>query len=163
LGGELLRALRAREQNVDIWTAKATPSSSRSPCAMIAALMRSAGVAGIESGDEVSRAFLDLVAARCAERPLLLLLDDLQWADASTVRTLDHAMEHLEDRPLFFLALGRPELHDMFPALWKGRPLQEIRLRELPRKPAERLVQEALGARATPETIERIVRLSRGN
>ncbi|AGP39843.1 hypothetical protein BE04_15285 [Sorangium cellulosum] len=173
LGSEFLRNLRARGEDVDVWTARAAPPSCRASCSVIASLRRSAGAA-VEArpgeavderapGEEGGGGFLDLVVARCAERPVVLLLDDLQWADAASLRALDRALVRLEDRPLFLLALGRPEVHEAFPKLWDGRPLQEIRLRELPRRPAEQLIQHALGARATPEVIERISRIARGN
>ncbi|WP_437672041.1 protein kinase domain-containing protein [Sorangium sp. So ce131] len=113
--------------------------------------------------EQVRAAFLDLIAAECAARPLLILLDDLHWCDGATARILDVALRELRDRPLFVLALARPEVHDLFPELWASRRLQEIRLRELPRKAAERLATHVLGGRAGAATIERLVRLSAGN
>ncbi|WP_437721977.1 protein kinase domain-containing protein [Sorangium sp. So ce861] len=172
LGSEFVRCLRARGADVDIWTARAAPLSASSAYGMISALRRSAGRSdgrpgeSLEEGarsEEGTGGFLDLVAARCAERPVLLLLDDLQWADAASIRALDRTLLRLEDRPLFLLALGRPEVHEVLPDLWDDRPMQEIRLRELPRRPAEHLVQHALGARATPQVVERISRIARGN
>ncbi|AGP39839.1 serine/threonine-protein kinase [Sorangium cellulosum] len=218
LGSELVRALRARGEDVDIWIARGEPLRAGSAFGVLAQLVqaaidlrggepldarRGALVAALDAAvdapsrlriaeflgeligaqfpddqslplraarldpplmsEHVRDAFVDFLAARCAERPVLLLIEDLHWADAPSVRALDHALLRLEERPLFVLALGRPEVHETFEDLWKGRPLQEIRLRELPRKAAERLVQGALGARATPGTVERIVRLSEGN
>ncbi|WP_437729620.1 hypothetical protein [Sorangium sp. So ce861] len=79
------------------------------------------------------------------------------------MRLLDAALRALSERPLFVLALARPEVHDVFPGLWSSRRLQELRLRELPTKEAERLAAHVLGGRAAPPAIERIARLSAGN
>jgi eukaryotic-like serine/threonine-protein kinase len=195
LGSEFVRALRARDDEVDVWTARASPLGARSAGSMLEALVRSAvdlrgdeqerqriavlleeiigarhpdvttvtNLDSNQSGKNVGDAFIHLLAARCKKRPALLLLDDLQWADASSVHILDRTLLRLEDQPLFVLALGRPEVHDTFPGLWNGRPLQEIRLRELSKKAAESLIQLVLGANATPATVERISRISRGN
>ncbi len=113
--------------------------------------------------DEMRAAFFEFVAAECSAHPVLILLEDLHWGDRPTIRVLDRALRDLEEKPLFVLALARPELHDLFPNLWTGRRLQEIRLHQLPKKAAERLVQHVLGDHAKPEIIERIVRLSDGN
>ncbi|AUX46364.1 uncharacterized protein SOCE26_078700 [Sorangium cellulosum] len=113
--------------------------------------------------EQVRAAFLDFIAAECAARPLLVLIEDLHWGDGATARLLDVALRELRERPLFVLALARPEIHDVFPELWATRRLQEIRLRELPRKAAERLAAHVLGGRAGAATIERVVRLSEGN
>ncbi|KYG06256.1 hypothetical protein BE21_35910 [Sorangium cellulosum] len=113
--------------------------------------------------EQARAAFLDFIAAECAARPLLILLEDLHWGDSASVRLLDAALRALSERPLFVLALARPEVHDLFPGLWSGRRLQELRLRELPTKAAERLAAHVLGGRAAAPAIERIARLSAGN
>jgi hypothetical protein len=112
---------------------------------------------------EVAAAWEELVAGTQAARPLALVLEDLQWADAATVRLLGQALQRLDRRPWLVLALARPEVHDVFPRLWEGRSLQEIRLKPLTRRASERLARLALGDRASPETIERVAARSEGN
>jgi len=92
-----------------------------------------------------------------------LILEDLHWGDLPTVRLVDHLLRSLPERPIFVLALARPELSEAFPRLWEGRPVQEIRLRELSRRAAEKLVREVLGDRITDETASRIVDRAGGN
>lgn len=113
--------------------------------------------------EQVKRAFIDLLSAECARRPLLLLFEDLHWADAPTVRLLDAALSELSEQPLLIMALARPEVHDVFPSLWRERPLQEIRLRGLGRRACERLIREVLGPSAAPELVDRILQQSEGN
>src|SRR5262249_19236142 len=68
--------------------------------------------------DHVRLAFLDWLRAECEASPLVFVLEDLHWGDAATVRLLDAALRELEDKPLFVLALARPEVHELFPRLW---------------------------------------------
>jgi hypothetical protein len=113
--------------------------------------------------DQVRGAFLDFVGAACEEAPVLVVLEDLHWGDRATVQLLDAALRYLEERPLFILALSRPEVHEVFPKLWAERRLHTMRLIALSRRAAERLARHALGDRADAEVIARIVRLSEGN
>ncbi|AGP35131.1 serine/threonine-protein kinase [Sorangium cellulosum] len=113
--------------------------------------------------DQVRAAFLDFLGAASAQAPVLVLLEDLHWGDRPTVQLLDAALRALHERPIFVLALARPEVRDVFPRLWDGRRLHELRLVELSRRAGERLAQHVLGERTEPELIARIVRLSEGN
>src|SRR6185436_6577082 len=69
----------------------------------------------------------------------------------------------LHDRPLFVLALSRPEVHDLFPKMWAARGVQEIRLRELGRRGSEKLTRAALGAGVGADVVARIVERAAGN
>ena len=53
-------------------------------------------------------------------RPVVLVFEDLQWADSGLLEFIDYLLEWSADRPLFVLALGRPELLDG--AARRGRP-----------------------------------------
>ncbi|HEX2569521.1 MAG TPA: protein kinase [Polyangia bacterium] len=113
--------------------------------------------------DQVTDAFLTWLGAECAQQPVILILEDLHWGDAATVRLVDTALRELGELPFFVLGLGRPEVHRLFPQLWAGRELQELRLGELGRRASERLVREVLGAQATPEVVSRITAQAGGN
>ncbi len=92
---------------------------------------------------ELCGAFFDLLRAKCQVRPVLLILDNLQWADAASVDLVGAALRELAELPLSVLALGRPEVTTLFPRLWADR-VQEIALGGLSRKASERLVTELL-------------------
>ena len=113
--------------------------------------------------DQVTAALVTFLRAECAVHPVLLVLEDLHWGDAATVRLVDAVLRELGDQPLLVLALGRPEIKELFPRLWEERKMQEIRLAALGRKASERLAREMLGERATPETIARIATQAGGN
>jgi eukaryotic-like serine/threonine-protein kinase len=113
-------------------------------------------------GDQVRRACADLLDAETMSQPLLIVLEDLHWGDRATVEVLDLAMRNLAERPMLVLALGRPEVRDLFPQLWAGHNLTEIRLNRLSRRAAEKLVRAGLG-NAAPAQMEAVVERGDGN
>jgi DNA-binding SARP family transcriptional activator len=58
-------------------------------------------------------AVTDLVAALAKERPLMLVLDDLQWADDDTLLLVRHLLRRARDAPLLVVAISRD--HDLQP------------------------------------------------
>jgi hypothetical protein len=58
-----------------------------------------------------------VAALRSATRPLLLVVDDLQWADASSLRALEFVAGALPTAPVLLLANVRPVGPDATPAL----------------------------------------------
>lgn len=80
--------------------------------------LRAAREDAVLMGDQMLRAFLDWLRAECARRPLLLLLDDLQWADLPSLRFLDAALRQERSSPFLLLALADSELDLIFPLLW---------------------------------------------
>jgi tetratricopeptide (TPR) repeat protein len=113
--------------------------------------------------DQIRRAWEDLVLAECEARPLMMVLEDLHWGDLPSVQLIDAALRLGRDKPLFVLALARPEVRDAFPRLWAERDLQEVRVGELSRRASVELARAVLGAQATPETVERIAAQAAGN
>ncbi|AUX47717.1 protein kinase [Sorangium cellulosum] len=113
--------------------------------------------------EAIQRAYLDYARAVASVRPVLVVLEDLHWGDAPSVRIFDRALRELGDRPYAVLAFGRPEVHELFPRLWAERGLSELRLRELPVRAAEQLVRSALGASIEPEQVSALVRQAGGN
>ena len=113
--------------------------------------------------ERIRESFLRFLAAELRAQPLLLVLEDLHWGDALTVRLIDAALRDLSDLPLMVLALARPEIKQLFPGLWEGRQRQELALGPLSRRACERLVGQVLGAQAGPERVARIVARAGGN
>jgi hypothetical protein len=125
--------------------------------------LRAARADPVLMGDQMRRAWEDLLVAECQHRPLVLLLEDLHWGDLPSVKFLDAALRALRELPLLVLAFARPEVHDLFPRLWADRGAQQIHLRDLGRRGSEKLVREVLGPAVDPAVLARIVDLSGGN
>lgn len=114
-------------------------------------------------GEQMRRAWQDFVAAECAARPLLLVLDDLHWGDTPTVNLLQATLGGLTQSPLCVLALGRPETGEMFPALRSLGELQEVRLGGLSPRAAGGVVRAVLGDSIDAGLSARIVERAGGN
>jgi hypothetical protein len=103
------------------------------------------------SAAAIQDAWVSWLRARCAEGPVLLILEDMQWADLAGVQLVDTALRILKDQPLFVLALGRPEVDEQFPGLWAERSVERLRLPPLGRKAGQALLRHYIPG-ATTET-----------
>ncbi|MDI1451433.1 serine/threonine-protein kinase [Polyangium sp. 6x1] len=113
--------------------------------------------------EQIQRAFLDLLAAECANTPVLLVLEDLHWGDPATVKLVDAALVERRELSFFVLALGRPEMADVFPKLWEGRIVHRVRLGGLRDSAAGELIRAVLGPEVPAASVERIVEQAAGN
>ncbi len=114
-------------------------------------------------GDQMRRAWEELVLAECEHEPVLLVLEDLHWGDLPSVKLVDAALRAATEKPFMVLALARPGVHERFPGLWTQREPQEIALGGLTRRAAEKLVREALGDSLDDETVKNLVKRADGN
>ncbi len=108
-------------------------------------------------GDQMRRAWEDFLAAECADHPVILVLEDFHWGDLPTAWFVDAALRALDRARLFVLAVGRPEIHYLFPRLWSERRVKHLSIEPLPRSASERVVRHALGLEARPELVADIV------
>ena len=115
------------------------------------------------SSERIGAAWQALVDATCAARPLILVLNDLQWVDGPTVQVVGAALTSLGRRPWLVLGLARPEIHERHPGLWMEQGAQELRLRALSRRASVELAREVLGDTASADTIERLAAHADGN
>jgi tetratricopeptide (TPR) repeat protein len=114
-------------------------------------------------GDQMRLAWEDLLRAECARRLVVLVLEDLQWSDPTTVRWIDSALGQLSDLPLFVLASARPDVDEAFPRLWDSRVVSRMRLPPLGKNACELLVKHVLGDRASADVTARIIEQAAGN
>jgi class 3 adenylate cyclase/tetratricopeptide (TPR) repeat protein len=100
-------------------------------------------------------ALLDQMERLARKQPVLMLFEDAQWADASSLEVLDLAIERVRKLPVLLLITFRPE----FKAPWKGLPgVRDMVLGRLERTQAEALVERVTGGRKLPaEVLAQIV------
>jgi class 3 adenylate cyclase/tetratricopeptide (TPR) repeat protein len=111
-----------------------------------------------EGGDRRNEAFAAwrrFFEALAEQRPLLLVFEDLHWADDGLLDFVDHLVEWATDVPLLVVCTARPELLDRR-ADWGGgkRNAATISLSPLADEDVARLV-EALIGEERPELIAR--------
>ena len=132
-------------------------------CSGAGHIMRAAERDPVFRGELTTAAIEEWLSAECAERPILMFLEDLHWGDLPSVRCVDKLLATLCDRPFMVLALARPNIHTVFPRLWTQRRIHEIPLHPLSQKESGELVRNALGQRVDDDTMARIVARGAGN
>jgi tetratricopeptide (TPR) repeat protein len=123
-----------------------------------------AGALEPERVDDVERIVeQDLLAtAEAAAGPRVLLIEDAHWGDHASFDLCDAALRASAERPLAMIALGRPEVLETFPDLWRDRELQVVRVGTLAKRGGAALVRAALPD-ATDATVDALVERSGGN
>ncbi len=113
--------------------------------------------------DQMRRALEEWFFAESGERPIAIVFEDLHWGDLPSVKHVDALLRALHDRPLFVLALARPEVDDLFPGLWAEREVTRLPLPGLSKKASEKLVRQVLGDTTDDGVVARIVSQAHGN
>ncbi len=125
--------------------------------------LRAARADPVFMADRVAWAWTTWLEAECAANPVLLIIDDLQWADAPTVEFIAETLRSTREQPLMVLALARPAVEDRFPTLRDSWRHQRIDLAPLRPAACAQLAREFLGDGASEELIDQVVRRSEGN
>jgi eukaryotic-like serine/threonine-protein kinase len=111
----------------------------------------------------IQQAWTTWLRAECDAGPVMLVLEDLQWADAASVQLVCVLLEALEDRPFMVLALARPAVRQQFTELWRRPGVESLELPPLSARAARMLVQGVLGSGLPETAVERVVTGARGN
>ncbi|MGH2538072.1 MAG: adenylate/guanylate cyclase domain-containing protein, partial [Candidatus Promineifilaceae bacterium] len=115
----------------------------------------------------VSRRLFERLAA---ERPLVLVFEDLHWADDASLRLFEHLTPLVERGPLLLLGSGRPDPASGWPGLYQRLAAQAgarhtaIRLQPLSEAESREWLAEALPDGQPPAGLgEQIIRKAEGN
>jgi class 3 adenylate cyclase/tetratricopeptide (TPR) repeat protein len=81
---------------------------------------------GSTTADQMSLAIVEFLAAAAAAGPLVLLVDDIHWAEPPLLALLGSLPRFLEDAPILLLCLARPELLEARPEWPVTVPLQPL-------------------------------------
>jgi class 3 adenylate cyclase/tetratricopeptide (TPR) repeat protein len=73
----------------------------------------------VTSPEEIALGFRRLLEAAAAERPLVVLFDDVQWGEPAFLELIEHVAAMSRSAPILLLCLARPELLDRRPG-WGG-------------------------------------------
>ena len=111
----------------------------------------------------VEDAFLQFIKPLTEKTPLLLVLEELNWADAASLKLVGAALEKLHGYRFAVLGLAPPDLENQLPGLWARRDMQRVYLNALHQADAERLVRFVLGAKADDSIVRFIVNHGEGN
>ena len=110
---EVVRALAGRVDEAAIGAFAGDDADGRRVAERIARLVGAApGPVSVEEAHWAVRRLLE-TAAR--DRPLVLIIDDVHWAEPTLLDALEHVAAHAAGVPLLFVCLARPELLERRP------------------------------------------------
>lgn len=112
--------------------------------------------------DHTRQAWADWLIAEAQLRPIVLILDDLQWSDWPTIRFIDAALRNLEGRSLFVVALADESVFVRFPDLWDEHPVEQLGIGPLSHQACVEIAGQVLGDRAS-RTAAQIAKRCGGN
>jgi class 3 adenylate cyclase/tetratricopeptide (TPR) repeat protein len=115
--------------------------------------------------EEAFWAVRKVLEALARRRPLVLVVDDLQWAEPTFIDLIEHVAEWTRDAPLLLLIMARPELLEVRPG-WGGGKLNAttVLLEPLPEADAADLLHHLIGSsRLGDRTVARVLAIAEGN
>ncbi|MGZ8652870.1 MAG: ATP-binding protein, partial [Actinomycetota bacterium] len=133
-----------------------------SVCARVSQLL---GVEEAAAPEETHWAIRRFLEARAREWPLVVVFDDIHWAEPALLDLIEHIADLSRDAPLLLLSMARGELLDIRPA-WSGGKLNAttLSLEPLADEECQQLIANLLGSVGLPrEVAERITGAAEGN
>ena len=94
------------------------------------------GIEAERSQQEIAWAAREWAAELADARPLILVFEDVHWAEEPLLELIEHLAERVKDSPLMILCLARPELLDIRPG-WGGGRLRAAAIELEPLGPEE--------------------------
>jgi class 3 adenylate cyclase/tetratricopeptide (TPR) repeat protein len=116
------------------------------------------------STEETFYAVRKLLETLAQSRPLVVVLDDVHWAEPTLLDLVEHVVDWSTSSPIFFLALARPDLLDSRPA-WAGtrENATHVRLKPLGESEAEALIGSLAAADVGEALLRQIADAAEGN
>jgi class 3 adenylate cyclase/tetratricopeptide (TPR) repeat protein len=122
------------------------------------------GLAATSALDETFWAVRRLLEVAAARRPLVVVLDDLHWAEATIVDLVEHLLEWSQDAPIMILGTARPEVGGAWLSLAQDQPARDtLRLEPLGRDDSRLLAESLLGRASDRDLVDRVVQVAEGN
>jgi predicted ATPase len=108
-----------------------------------------------------ARRFMEILAA---SRPLVVVIDDIHWAEPTVLELLEHLLDNVAEAPVLLLCSSRHDLLEEHPD-WSERPrATRLVLEPLSEADAAQVVENLLGNAGLPEEVRaRIVAAAEGN
>ncbi len=101
--------------------------------------------------ENTMRALVDLVRVECREGPILVLVEDVHWADPTTFDFLRRLVDGFAEIPALLVITARPK----FRSPWRGRPqATTIDLAKLTAEESRIIVSRLTGGKPLPPGLE---------
>ena len=106
----------------------------------------------------------------CDQAPVLLVMEDLQWADSGTLYLLRYLVGQMRERPIMFLltyrALEAPDasaLQEVLLDFQRQQLAHEITLMRLKREQTQAMLEAFLSEDLSPDLVDEIYEVTEGN
>src|SRR5436190_1592577 len=123
------------------------------------------GIEGERGQPEIAWAAREFVDELADVQPLVMVFEDIHWAEEPLLELIDHLAQWVRERALLVICLARPELLDIRPG-WGGGRIRStsIELEPLPRPDSERLADALLADAELPSSVRvRLLDKTEGN
>jgi class 3 adenylate cyclase len=116
------------------------------------------------AAEEIAWAVRRLLEALAARRPLILVLEDLHWAEPTLLDLVEHLVDQSRHAPILLCCLARPELLEERPAWLQGRVNAElVRLEPLSDAESAELLGHLLGGSLDRPASTLLAQVAEGN
>ena len=118
---------------------------------------------GQATAEEIAAAVRKLLQAAAADRPLVVLFDDIHWGEPTFLDLVEHVADWSRDAPILLLCLARPELLELRPG-WGGGKLNAtaVLLEPLSAAETDELIDALLGERELEPALRERIRAAAG-
>jgi class 3 adenylate cyclase/tetratricopeptide (TPR) repeat protein len=122
------------------------------------------GLGGAPAADETFWAIRKLLETLASRQPLVVIIDDIHWAEPTLLDLIEHVADWSRDAPILLLCMARPELLEDRPG-WGGGKLNAttILLESLPEPAAGTLLDNLFGGDVDPGLRGTILTSAGGN
>jgi class 3 adenylate cyclase/tetratricopeptide (TPR) repeat protein len=122
-------------------------------------------VLALPSPTEAAVATRRLLEQTAVGEPLVVVWDDIQWAEPAFLDLIEHIADWSRGAPIFILCIARPELLELRPTWGGGKAnATSLLLEPLAHDEASTLIDNLLGTSQLASSVrERILRTSEGN
>ena len=122
-------------------------------------------VEGERGQSEIAWAAREFADELASVQPLVMVFEDIHWAEEPLLELIDHLAQWVRERPLLIICLARPELLEIRPTWGGGRVRSTaIELEALPRDESERLATALLDEHELPADVQaEVVDKAEGN
>jgi class 3 adenylate cyclase len=142
-----------------------TPAEAGWVAGELGGLVGAARAEGGGTRDESFAAWRTFLEAVAAQRPLVLVIEDLHWADAALLEFLEYLVDWSTGVPLLVICTARPELYQLH-GTWSGgkRNASTISLSPLSSDDTARLISALLERAVVPaDTQQQLLERAGGN
>ncbi|MBO3749803.1 AAA family ATPase [Streptosporangiaceae bacterium NEAU-GS5] len=164
---EALRTLAksATPEQLDRWLGPA-----RGPLAHLLPSLDPSGGQGASHSSQLPELVLGLIERLSEDLPLMVVIEDLQWADQSTLGLLSYLVRTVQDTPVLMVATYRSDEIDRRHPLravlsgWeRARQVRRVELGRFGRDEVAAQTAAILGHDADPRTVDLVLDRSEGN